>query len=527
MKQLSLALVLGSLAIAGCSGGFSERREVGDTLRVGIESAPTTMDPGRVQDLVTIDLLGQTYETLLRYDSAGELQPLLVDDYEISPDGTTYVFNLKPDVRFHNGDTMTAEHVKWSWERSVAPELASPIGPTYFDAIRGVDEMADGSAEEISGITVLDENTLQVELKQPAPYFLGMLTYPSAAVLDPEVAPFGQEMIELEQLVGTGPYRVVGFEPGMYVSLEAFPDYHGGQPVITELEYVVLEDAVTRINKFRQNEVDITVAQLNDVATIESDPELADNLYSQPSPSITYLGLQDTAFEPFMDKRVRLAFSHAIDRERIVEDALRGLATPALGILPPAVPGHRGERLGPEYNPELARQLLAEAGYPNGEGFPDLTLFAGSEDPDIKLLMSSVTIQLRENLNIEVKETQLDWGAFLTKLNRREVGFFVGNWVADYLDPENFLSKLFAGYGSANRIRYQNEQADEYFLEADRLTEMDERLPLYQAGEDLILEDAVWVPLYYPTDYYLVSERVEDIERNVQGWYRFDDAQLN
>jgi ABC-type transport system substrate-binding protein len=207
----------------------------------------------------------------------------------------------------------------------------------------------------------------------------------------------------------------------------------------------------------------------------------------------------------------------AVDKQRIVNEVLGGHNTVANCIVPPGVPGHRDNGPALPFDPDKAKALLAEAGYPDGKGFPELTLTFREQRPDIELAATQVTADLKKYLNITVHLQTMEWRAYLTKYNKHEQQFFHMRWAADYLDPQNFLSQMLASFGPEDKIGYHNPEFDSLCAQADSLMNMHERIPLYQKAEDIALDDAVWIPLYFQNDAELVRPWVKDMRESLFG----------
>jgi ABC-type transport system substrate-binding protein len=502
----------------GSGGGFSQRAKQGgeNTLRYPIPDNPTTLDPGIVQDGDTIDVLQQVFEGLVTWGEDNTVQPLLAEKWEVQDGGRTYVFTIKPGVKFHSGREVVAEDFKWSIERNTNPKLASQT-TQYLGDIVGLNDRVSGKAQTISGIEVRDSRTLVIRIDKPRPYFLGKLTYLVSAVLDKDKVPADGPITQPEQMVGTGPFRVTEYVPVQLVAMEANKDYHGGAPQLARIERPVIKDPLTRLNKYKGGEVDLVSLERQDVTTLRSDAKFSSHLRTFDRPAIWYVGFNQKGYAPFQDRRVRRAFAMAIDRKKIVDEILGGLNVAAGGIVPPGVPGHRPDAKAIPFDPEAAKRLLAEAGYPGGRGLPPLELSHREARKDIEIVAQAVQAQLKQNLGVDVQIRTMEWGAYLERWNRGELQLFHMRWAADYLDPENFLSYMLATWGPENKIGYANQEFDALCRQADQMMDMAARLPLYAKAEDIALQDAPWVPIYYQRDFELIHPRVSGMRESLFG----------
>jgi oligopeptide transport system substrate-binding protein len=528
-RWISIILLAAALgATAGCGkGGFSERA-AGDRANVFTYPIPelTKLDPAKVEDGDMIDALQQIYEGLLAWDENNKVAPGLAERWDLSEDGRTYTFHLRKGVKFHNGREMTADDVKYSFERAANPDLQSPTVLTYLAEIEGVREKVGRQAQEIRGVRVIDPFTVSITLDAPRPYFLGRLTFPIAYVVAREAAPADKEILTAAGMVGTGPYRAERFEPEQLLVMVAHDDYWGGRPAIDRLERPQIKDALTRLNKFKTGEVDLTRVERADVPGLRNDPQLADKVHIFERPSMYYMGI-NVGVKPFDDVRVRQAFAMAIDRDQITRDVLGGLNEPARSILPPSIPGHRADAPAHPYNPEQARRLLAEAGYPEGRGFPSIEMAHRDGQQDVRLVAEALVTQLRQNLGVNITTRQYPWQQYLDKHDNKEFALFHMRWMADYFDPENFLSVLLAGYSDYNKMNYSNPRYDALTRRGDTFVGPEaDRIRLYQQAEDIVLNDAVFVPIYYESAAELISDRVSGLRQSALGHLPHTKVQL-
>lgn len=524
MRIQTVALVgLAALLLVGCGPGkFSKESTLAQAepgvLRYPIPNNPSSLDPGVVQDGDTLDLLQQVYEGLVGWDENNNVVGLLAEKWDISADGTEYTFHLRPGVKFHDGRELTADDIKWSIERACNPGLKSVTVDAYLSDVVGLVEMKEGKAPSVSGITVKDPATIVFKLKQPTPYFLGKLTYLVSAPVSRDAAPADKEMNDIKQAVGTGPFKLVRFEDKQLAVLEANPDYWGGAPKLKRIERTVSLDATTKLQQYKAGKFDLVQLQRQDVASLEKDPKYKDQLKYFNRPAIWYVGLNQLAYPPFKDRRVRQAFAMSIDRDKIVNDLMGGVNTPAYTIVPPGVKGHRDKGNGLPFDPAKAKQLLAEAGYPNGKGLPELKMTHREGYPDIKLVAEAVAGQIQQNLGVKVQVTPVEWRKYLDDYNKKTVHqFYHMRWAADYLDPQNFLSHMLATWGPENKLGYSNPEFDALCKKADSMLNMGERVPMYEKAEDIVLQDAVWVPIYFQRDVELHVPELKGMRESLFG----------
>ncbi|MEZ0324457.1 MAG: ABC transporter substrate-binding protein [Fimbriimonas sp.] len=524
MRWVPIVVAVASLGVlAGCNkggsgGGFSGRASAGkeNVFRYPIETL-TKLDPAMVQDGDSIDVLQQVYEGLTTWGEDNKVTPNLAESWDISPDGRTYTFHIRKGVKFHNGREVKADDFKYTLERVADPALKSPTVLTYLGDIVGVKEKVAGKATELSGVKVVDEYTLAVTIDKARPYFLGRLTYPASFVVAKEVAPMGKEIMDVASMVGTGPFKAERFEPDQIMILAANKEYRTGSPLVDKIERPTFKDGLTRLNKFKSGEVDLTRVERADISGIQEDAELKDLLHLYDRPSMYYMGM-NVNIKPFDNKLVRQAFAMAVDRDAICSGVLGGINKPARAIVPPGIEAHRDDAPAFPFNPAKAKQLLAQAGYPDGKGFPAVEMSHRDGQPDVKLVAEMLVTQLRQNLGIKATTKMIPWTTYLEKHNAKQLPLFHMRWGADYLDAENYLSTLLASYGNENKVGYANPTYDKLCSTADSMVGNEaERVRLYKQAEDIALDDAPFVPIYYEKYAELQSKRLSGLRDSVFG----------
>ncbi len=514
--RLAIVIVAAAVGLAGCgSPGFKAKDGAKGTLRYAMGTDLTTLDPAKVQDVDTMDLLVNVFECLVSYSEKNELVGQLAESWKVSQDGTTWEFTLRPLAKFHNGRKVSAEDVKWSLERACSKELASPTAKDYLSDIVGVKEFGKGDAQSISGIRVIDSSHVEFKLDKARAYFLGKLTYPCASILCKE-AIGAKPLTSKEQAVGTGPFVFDRLVPTQLASLKRFTDYYLGQAKLDTIERPIILDAATRLNKYRGGQLDTLVLQRQDLAGIRKDTTLSTQIHFIDRPAVFYLGLNQGKVPVLRNELVRRALAMAIDRKKIATELLDDLPV-ARGLISPGVMGYRPEYAGIPYDPAQARKLLAEAGYPEGKGFPEISISYREQAPDTRIAVEAIESQLRTNLGIAIKPQMLQWGTLLTARNKDELSMYMGSWFADYADPQNFISFLFTSDSKLNHDGFSDPAFDQICREADSSLDPAKRKALYEKAENLLVDKAVRIPLYFGRDAELISPRVTGIRMNILG----------
>ena len=506
-----------ALLVAGCGKGHftASPRGGGDTLVYPLQAKNTTLDPGKVNDLYTAELLQNVVEPLVAYDERNEIVPWLAERWDVENGGRTYVFHLRKGVRFSNGRLLVASDFKWCWERVLAKGFASPSAANYLGNILGVPDYLAGKAKEIAGVKVVDDATLRVSLDLPRPYYLGNLTVPQSAVFAKEAAGL-QEATAVGAVVGTGPFVLAKLTPDAELDLDANPVYWGGKPGVAHVRRPIVTDPSARLSRFLGGEFDYLEVSRPDAQTLDPSRAKRGHLRFEPRPNLQYLVLGEKAYAPFRDPRVRQAVAMAIDRKHLVGDLLAGY-TEAKGLVPHGVPGYQKDYAGVSYDPVSAKRLLAQAGYPGGRGLPPLEFDWTSTIAENRLIAESVATDLKKNLGFPTKPIQLEWGAYLDKQDRGEIQLGVVGWSADYLDPQNFVSMQVASFGPQDKEGFKDAEVDRLCAQADSELDPAKRAGLYRRAERRAIEQAARIPIFMMNQPIMTSDRVKGLRTNAIG----------
>lgn len=514
-------LLVVALVLVGCGsdsssgGGFSSRKNEGSatTFRYALANNPTTLDPAKVQDVDTMDLLGNIYEPLVRYGEDNKVEGVLAESWTVSADGMVYTFKLR-EAKFHDGSTVTANDVKASLERALSKEMASPTAETYLGDIIGAKELLAGSTKMLSGAKVVDPKTIAISIDKPRPYFLGKLSYACGSVIPAKQG--SAEIREIKTAVGTGPFALETFSPEQQVTLISFADYHGGKPAITTIQRRIIKDASTRLALFKSGETDMTTLEKQDWAAVKNDPKLKDELKFINRPAVFYLLLSAKAQPAFKDVHLRRAMMMAIDRERITQQILAGVPT-ANRWLPEGINSKSPSVSAFGFDPAKAKAELALSEFKSGDRVPPIEITFRAENSDAKAVVEAVAGDLRRNLGVTVQPRSLEWGAILKARNRGELPCAFLSWYGDYIDPQNFLSMLLTTDASANFDKWSNREFDTLCATADVEPNSEQRAELYAKAEAVVLTEVPRIPLYHQIDGVLVNPRVQGLRYNLLG----------
>ncbi len=472
---------------------------------------PPTLDPHLTTDATSARIIVEVFGGLVTIDRELHIVPDLAERWDVSDDGRVYVFHLRRDAKFHDGSPVTAQDVQWSLERVTNPLTESPVVDQYLGDIVGVKEKVAGDSTSISGVRVIDDNTLEITIDEAKSYFLAKLTYPTGFVLDKENVEANPRSWFREPN-GTGPFRLQEYVVGETLLLGRNENYHLGPPNLEQVKFIL--SGGTSLLMYENDEIHVAGVGLADLDRL-NDPtnDLYPELRTAPASfSVNYIGLNVNE-PPLDDVKVRQALNLAIDKEEIASIVLGDLVEPADGILPPNFPGYDESVQGYEFDPVRAKQLLDESKYGDDlDNIPPITITTpGSFGANVSLDMEVILQMWERNLGITAEFQQTEFATFLKDLHKGRFQMFDIGWIADYPDPENFLDILFHSESTNNHTHYSNPEVDELLMKARLETDTGLRYDLYNQAEQMILDDAPWVPLWFDGESkLLVKPNVHD-----------------
>ena len=504
-------------AEAGAAGATEQAAEAGTaagpvTVRVSTVSEPTTLDPNLAEDFYSITPVEQLFLGLTNLNNeTGEVEPELAESWTVSDDGLVWTFNMRQDAVWSDGKPVTAHDVEYSVKRAVKPETASPYAYVLYliknaSAINQTAIPTDTYDIDSLGVKALDDYTVEFTLEAPASYFESISSLwtlrpvPSWAIEE-----FGDTWTDPANIVTSGPYLLKEWRPNEMLIFEKNPDYFNADQVqIERVEYTIITDQNTELALYESGDLDVigdsaTSLPIEVLTLVREDPTLSAELHEGPRASTTYVGFVNTK-PPFDNVLVRKAFSAAIDRETMVRDVV-GSGIPATQFAPKGVFGAPDPEVGIGYDPEQAKAWLAEAGYPDGEGFPTVTYRYFSNTLE-EALAQALQAMWSETLNVNVELESMEFPAFLASV-RPEVPLdemphmYRLGWSADYPDENNWVYEVFHCTDSDNRPRAACTEADDLAKAAGRETDPEKRKEMYAQVEQMMFGDEVRVAPYY------------------------------
>lgn len=529
MKKFLVFLCVLSLSVFFCGTAIASEPVYGGVLTWRSPVDPPALDPAHA-NIVESGRASSLYcEGLVEIDENGDgVVPVIAESWEVNDDSTVWTFKLRKGVKFHKtgylgeptengGREVVASDVKYSFERLIREKSARAY---FLNQIKGYQDFFDGKSDVWEGIEVVDDYTVKFTLSSPYAPFLYAISYTCFRVIPKEDAEkLGKEFNF--RPVGTGPFIVHDWQHDNKLIFRKNPDYwmkdaKGNQlPYLDGVEIVVIPDSSVAYLEFKKGNLDVLPDIPNEFHN-EIVKDFKDGFQSRATISTQYYGMSVTK-KPFDDVRVRQAFNYAVNREAINELFLNGTFIPGKGVLPPGMLGYNPEIKSYGYDPEKAKQLLKDAGYPDGIN----VTMQYNNNPRHKMIGEAVQAQLAEvgiKMELQVAET----GAHYDAVRRGDVPFFRAGWAGDYPDPDNFLYNLLCSdnFGAkGNYVRYKNDDVDKWLKEARMISDPAKRAELYSKAEQQVVSDAPWLFLFHDTTNLVAGDKVNNIKLVMIGYY--------
>jgi oligopeptide transport system substrate-binding protein len=500
------------LAVIACGGAATStnRRTIIDSRD---EYDPRSMDPALSTDVPTGRAVAYVFDGLTRFTPDARVEPALAERWDVSPDGRRFTFHLRRGVTFTDGTPVGARTVISSWTRALNPATKGGSS-TPLQPIAGARDFAAGKATTIAGLAAPNDSTLVVTLEEPLGIFPKLLAMPVASVVPANAGPtLG------EKPVGSGPWRLVEWRHDDYLLFARNEHYWSGPPKADSLRARVIAEPSTAVAEFESGGVDVLRIPEGETQEWTEDESRKDLLKSVPALELVYIGINTTR-GPLRDARVRQALNYAIDRRLIVQRLISGRGHLAAGVIPPSLGGADSARHPYPFDSLRARQLLREAGYPNGV---DVELWVGSNPVYVRM---AETIQAYLKVSgIRARIIQRESAAAREAARNGKADMILKDWYADYPDAENFLYPLLhsANKGVGGNVSFfANAQFDSIVTRARREPDEATRNALYRSADSLAFEQAPMVFLYFYEELYAVQPWIRGFEPpvifNGQRW---------
>lgn len=523
--------LLASLILTACGGGSNlsrvEQGTIDGVLHYGNGTNIQTTDPHIATGLPEHHVISSIFEGLTTKNPYTlEPEPGVAERWDISDDGLTYTFYLRENALWSNGDLITAEDFRWSWERALTPELAAQNSYMLYP-ILNAEAFNTGEISDFNqvGIKVISDLVLEVQLRAPTPFFLQLLDhYITFPVHRETVESFGLYTDNLSRwsregnIVSNGPFELTEWQVNSHVRVEKRENYWDADTVkLNAIVFYPTENLITEERMFRDGLLHRTEEVPLDKVPVylAEDP---DTIVIAPYLS-SYFYLINTTKAPFNDLKVRRALSMAVDRDLLNETVLENIMQPAYFLTPPGTIGYEPPvTFG--YDPEQARALLAEAGYPNGEGFPSFEILYNTQENHRKIAIA-IQEMWRDELNINVSIVNQEWQVYLESIDNMNYDVARRGWVGDYVDPNTYLDMYITGGGN-NNVGFSNARYDEIVInEAPLKLDNQERFALYREAETILMEEMPIIPIYIYQTKNLKSPDMKGAPSNIMDHYNW------
>lgn len=524
-----LLLTMSCLLINACSQGES-RVEQGNRLGIfhmGNGSDPASLDPHVSTGVPSGRIFWSIYEGLVNSNPYTlEAEPGVAERWEISDDQLTYRFYLRKDARWSNGDQVTAQDFYWTYWRYLSPQMGNEWAYMMFPVVNAEDFL-QGEITDFDqvGFRVLDDFTFEIELKNPTPYFLQLLAHTSSSPVHREtIEKHGSatsrysDWTRPENIVTNGPFKVKEWKISQPVIVEKNPHYWGAEQIaLNGIYFHPTENTSTEERLFRAGQLhSTTTIPLDKIATYKNKNPDALRVEAYLG---TYYYQVNTTREPFNDVRVRRALAMTIDRDALVKTVLNGVNLPSYSMTPPGTLGYQPPKVF-EFNPDAAAQLMAEAGFPNGEGFPAFEILYNTNEAHRKIAVA-IQQMWKQYLNIDVAITNQEWKVYLDSRNNLDYDVARAGWIGDYVDPLTFLDLGLSSNGN-NSTGFTDEHYDYLISEyIPTARTREERLARFAEAEQYLIEAMPFIPIYTYQTKYLIDPGVDGMPANIRDLYNF------
>lgn len=550
MKKLAcmLAVVMAlSLGLTACGGSETSGATAdgtasgeGKQLVVQVGPDPETLDPALNSTIDGGEMLIHSFETLLNLNENNEVVPGQAESWDVSEDGMTWTFHLRQGLKWSDGSDLTAEDFVYSWQRMADPATAAPYAETLLGMVKNFNEITTGAMDPSElGVSAPDAQTFVVELGQPCTYFDKIASFISGAPVKKDVVEANGDAwaVDVSTYVSNGAFTMTEWVPGSHITYAKNPHYWDADSVkLDGLKFLLTADENAAYASYETGEADLVIS-----VPTEEIPSLRENadFHMEPNTGLYYLVFQ-TQKAPFDNADVRRALSLAVDRSYVAENLMQNTYSAAGSLVGPGIPDADGvtpfqdnANGGEEYistdpadaqaNLEEARQLLADAGYPNGEGFPVVEYLI--VDSGYNKVLAEYLQSAWGELGITVEVREAEWQSLVDSYFSGDFDVTFAGWSCDYADPSCLLN-LFCTENGNNIGLYSNPEYDACMETARTTTDVEERFAAMHAAEDILMEDMPFVPVAFYNDYWMQSPDLTGVWHSASGYWFFHTADL-
>lgn len=507
----------------------------GKILSVQIGPNPETIDPALNSAVDGGNMILHTFECLLTVDQEGKLAPGQAETWETSEDGLTWTFHLRDGLKWSDGSALTANDFVYSWRRVCDPMVAAPYAETVLGMVEGFEDAIGGNLEAL-GVEATDDSTLVVHLSQPCSYFGSLAAFATLSPVQQATIDANSDSwaVAADTYICNGPFYISEWVPGSYIMCTKNPNYWNADAIkLDGIKFNLIEDPNASYSAYQTGEV----LFVKDVPT-EEIPSLTGNEEFHVEPIIgTYYVSLNTQREPFNDPKVRKALSLAIDREYVANTLMQGTYSPASNFMGPGWIDTDGSQFidnanggqpyidttNHEANLEEAKQLLADAGYPDGAGFPSITY--STNDAGYHKVVAEYLQQAWAEIGVELQVDIVEWASFTPMRRNGDYDASRNGWVGDYSDPSNMLDLLYSSNGN-NDGKFNNADYDAAMDISRTTLDAKERSEALHKAEDILMDEAACIPVAYYNDFWLQSTKITNMWHSAYGYWYFMYADI-
>ncbi len=525
IRILALAfVVLLSLPLLADAQGISGGGGTDGVLRLAGPVDLQTLDPAKAKDLGTLFLIRQLFTGLTRLDDNLQPVPALAEKIDVSADGLTYSFTLRRDARFADGRDITADDVAFSLNRALDPattdgDASQLAAPTFLSDIDGARELLDGTATVLSGVRVIDDLTLEIDLVEPRSTFLMRLATGPAAVIDPDDVDRADDWWTDPN--SSGPFVIDEFDIASGMILQPNENYYAGKSDLDEVQVLLGANAFQPMNLYQTGAVDLAPVSVFSLdRALDPSSDLYADLQQSDLFAVEYIAFR-TDVEPLDDPNIRRALILGFPREKVASVSFDGRVAQANGFIPNGMLGQDTWPVtGWDYDLDAARQAIVDSSYGAAELVPPITIYANGP-PDRLIAFKEV---IEADLGLHIDLVNVEWTEYISNLPRQAYPAYGIYWGADFPDPESLLLTLFGTGQPDNYVGYSNPEFDSLLQQAASEQDPDIRVQLYSQANQLLMDDAVVLPFFYDRSYMLVRPWVHGLELTPLGILTLDQV---
>jgi oligopeptide transport system substrate-binding protein len=503
-------------------------RPTAHVLRYNQGAEPDTIDPQQLSFIGEVGIAQLIFEGLMGLNGKLEAVPAAAEKMEVSGDGLKYTFTMRAGLKYSDGKPLNARNFEYAWKRLFDPRVPNRQYSSIAYDIVGAEELDNMSPDNSAaieaamgrlGVKATDDMHIEFTLKNKAVYFPYVLTLWTGWPSRQDLVEAGGEDWTTHRTgryyIGNGPYVLKEYNPPEIMRFEANPNYRLGAPKVKELRAYFANDGAIAFEAYKKGELDVHTLATDDFQTAKNDPGLSKELVQVAGNCTFYIGF-NVQKPPFDNVKVRQAFAQAFDRQEYVDEIANGLGKPALSFIPPEHPGHAPDIKMYEFNADAARKTLADAGFPNGQGLPEVKL-TYSATPRNKTRFEWIQAQLRANLGVRAQLDPVESSAYTALLKNPRTTpqvFFLG-WCQDYPDPQNWLTTVFHSTSTVTHVGWKNQEFDTLTKQADAEPDPAKRMQMYHQAHEVLVREAPVVFLYWDVANYLIKPYVQGMREHV------------